>query len=65
MNDYAVQLTLEGLSQLSGIITNPLYRYINFPYKRLVTGAEFKADDVGIIIVLKVLPVDLQQTLVG
>ncbi len=46
------------------VIPNPVNAYIHFPLNRHLLGGQLKCDNICVIIMLQILPVDLQQLLV-
>ena len=64
MNDYPVKLPVKALSQVPRILPNPINRDINLALQWLRLPAQFKADDVGVIVVLQKLLIDIQHAFI-
>lgn len=61
-----VKLLFEANSQIPGIIPNPVNTYVDFgQYEATSWFRKIKSDYIGVIIMFQVIPIDLEQILVG
>ena len=65
MKDDTVQFLLEGTPECRRILPNPVDADVDFPTDRLTGIRQREGDYIRIEVVLKELPVNFQQILVG
>jgi hypothetical protein len=64
MEDNPVKFLFKGLVKVLGIVPDPVDADIYLPYHRLALPGQVKSDDIGIVIMLQVGFIHLQQGLV-
>lgn len=65
MEYYSMQFSQAGGAMGQRILSNPIYTYIYFALNRLSRCIQFKRDDIGIKVVVEVLPVNIEKVFVG
>ncbi len=65
MENHPMKLLFKGYPQLAGIIPYPVHADINFTLDGFIWPRVSECDDIGIIIMLQKVLVDLEQFLVG
>ena len=65
MEDYPKKLLFEACFLGDGIFLYPVNANIDFPFNRLALGAQFKSDDICIVIMFQEILVDLKEALIG
>ena len=65
MEDHPVKFLSKGRVKLMGIIPNPINTNVDLSVYRLSRIRKAESDDIRIIIVLQVLPVNFQEIVIG
>ena len=65
MKDDPVQFAFETLVVVVGIVSHSINADVNFPRDGCSVLRQIKGDDIGIIIVVQVVPVDFQQVIIA
>jgi hypothetical protein len=48
-----------------GIVPYPIYTYIDFSYYWFLLPVQLKSDDISVLIMVQVLPINVQQVIIG
>ena len=65
MKDHPMKLPFKSVVKLMGIVLYPVNTDIDFGVYRVAGAGKTKSDDIRIIIMLQVLPVNFQEIVIG
>ena len=65
VEDYPMEFPFNGSVKLLSIVPHPVNTYVDFCVYRFTGVREVESDDICIIIMLQVLPINFQQVVIG